>query len=718
MTRWCFRHHLVVLLLWAVALGGTVLAGRLAGGAYAKDFKPPASESVRAADLMRTAFPARSGDTDVVVWRVDGPGTVRDAAVRDRMRAVLDRIAALPDVGQALSPYRADGAGQTSADGRTAYAQITYTRPTGDLAADRIERVVDTARSAATSGLTVEVGGPAAGGVDQPPPHLAEFAGLAVAAVVLYLAFGSFPAMLLPLVTALFGVGLGLAGIELLGHAMTMPSAALLLSTLIGLGVGIDYALFVVSRYRGGLREGLPPEPAAIDAARTSGRSVLFAGGIVCVSLLGMFAMGLDFLNGVAVATSLTVLLSVAAALTLLPALFGLLGTRVLSRRERRLPPAASSSGVPTTPRPGRAARWADVVQRRPRTFAVVASALVAVLSLPAFSLRLGVGDQGTLPESNTARRAYDMLADAFGPGFNGPLQMVVRPRDGGAEVPPAVLERLVGDVRATRGVAKATVMPLPGQARGGMSAGGAAPRMAVVQVIPATSPQDAGTGALIDRLRTGPAARDGSLEVLVGGATAVDKDLASTLAARLPLFLAVIVALGSVLLLAAFRSLAVPLLAAVLNVAATGTALGITVALFQWGWGTGVLGIGKPVPVTSFLPVLMIAMLFGLAMDYQVFLTGRMREEWLRTRDARRAVHAGLVHGGGVIVSAAVIMIAVFGAFVMSGDREGMLVGAGLAGAVAVEAFVLRTMLVPAVMTLLGAAAWWLPARAARERT
>ncbi|MFI0405081.1 MMPL family transporter [Actinomadura sp. 3N508] len=711
LARWCFRHRLVVLLLWVVALGGAVLAGRLAGSDYSSEFKLPASESVRAAELMQAAFPEQSGDTDVVVWQVDGAGTVKDAAVSDRVQSALDRIAALPDVGQVVSPYGTDGAGQISSDGRTAYAQITYTRSAEDLAADRVEQVVDTATSAAAAGLRVEVGGPAAGTTGQPPSHLAEFVGLAAAALVLFLAFGSFLAMLLPLVTALFGVGLGLLGVGLLSHAMDVPDAALLLSTLIGLGVGIDYALFIVSRHRAGLREGLAPEEAAIAAARTSGRSVLFAGAIVCVSLLGMFAMKLDFLNGVAVATSLTVLLSVVAALTLLPALLGLLGTRVLNRRQRRSLLAAPEGGGADGQSAvrGFAVRWADTVQRRPKTFAAAALVLVAVLSLPAFALRLGMSDQGTLPESNTARRAYDMLADAFGPGFNGPLQLVVRPRGEATEVPPDALQRLVDGVGATPGVAKATAMPLPGQ-------GGGASRMAVVQVIPTTSPQDAKTDALIDRLRTGPAVRDGSLEVLVGGGTALNKDLATALTSRLPLFLGAIVALGSVLLLVAFRSLAVPLLAAVLNVAATGTALGITVALFQWGWGTGVLGIGKPVPITSFLPVIMIAMLFGLAMDYQVFLTGRMREEWLRTGDARQAAHAGLVRAGGVIISAALIMISVFGAFVLSGDMEGMLVGAGLAGAIAVDALVLRAMLVPAVMTLLGTAAWWTPARNARR--
>ncbi|GAA2459012.1 MMPL family transporter [Actinomadura vinacea] len=724
-ARWCFRHRLLVLLLWAAALGGAVLAGQAAGSEYSNDFKLPASESVRAADLMRAAFPQQSGDTDVIVWRTGGtePRDVRDAAVRDRMRAALDRIATLPDVGQVVSPYAPEGAGQITADGRTAYAQVAFTRPADDLATDRIKRVVDTARSAATPGLRVEVGGQAAGRSDQPPPHLSEFVGLAAAAVVLFLAFGSFLAMLLPLVTAMFGVGLGLMGIGLLSHVLTVPDAALLLSTLIGLGVGIDYALFIVSRHRAGLREGLPPEDSAILAARTSGRSVLFAGGIVCVALLGMIAMGLEFLNGVAVATCLTVLLSVVAALTLLPALLGLLGMRVLSRRERRRP-AASGTGAEDDAggRRSPATRLADVVQRRPRILAAAALVLVAALSLPAFALRLGMSDQGTLPESSTARRAYDLLADGFGPGFNGPLQLVVRERGGsGGPVPPDAVERLAAELRATRGVARADAVPLPAQAGPGAgkaagTSGGAAPRIAIVAVVPATAPQDARTDALIDRLRDGAAARDRSLEVLVGGGTAINKDLAAELTSRLPLFLGTIVALGSLLLLAAFRSLVLPLLAAAMNVAAAGAAFGITVALFQWGWGTGVLGIGKPVPITSFLPIIMIAMLFGLSMDYQVFLTGRMREEWLRTGDARRAVHAGLARGGGVIASAAVIMISVFGAFVLSGDMEGMLVGAGLAGAVAVDAFVLRSVLVPAVLTMLGEATWWLPSRRVRR--
>ncbi|MFG2007178.1 MMPL family transporter [Spirillospora sp. NPDC048911] len=279
------------------------------------------------------------------------------------------------------------------------------------------------------------------------------------------------------------------------------------------------------------------------------------------------------------------------------------------------------------------------ILQRRPRIVGAAALVLVALLSLPAFSLRLGTSDQGTLPESSTARRAYDMPADGFGPGFNGPLQLVVRGR--GREVPQAELERLVNDVRATRGVAQVAAMPPPSRSGGGQ------PPMTIVQVVPTTSPQDAGTDALIDRLRAGPAKRAGSLEVLVGGGTAINKDLASALTSRLPLFVGTIAILGSALLLLAFRSLAVALLAALMNVAAAGAAFGITVALFQWGWGTGVLGIGKPVPITSFLPVIMIAMLFGLSMDYQVFLVGRMREEWLRTRDARYAVHAGLACNG-----------------------------------------------------------------------
>ncbi|KAB2352773.1 MMPL family transporter [Actinomadura rudentiformis] len=704
MARWCFRHRLIVLLLWAAALAGAFLASGSAGTSFSNDFKLPASESVRAAELMRAAFPEQSGDTDVVVWRVDGGGTVRDAIVRDRMQAALDRIATLPDVGQVVSPYKPEGAGQTSSDGRTAYAQVTFTQPADDLATDRIKRVVDTARSTATDGLRVEVGGQAAGRTDQPPPHLAEFVGLVAAAVVLFLAFGSFLAMLLPLVTAVFGVGLGLMGIGLLSHAMTVPDAALLLGTLIGLGVGIDYALFIVSRHRAGLHEGLSPEEAAVTAARTSGRSVLFAGGIVCIALLGMLALNLQFLNGIAVATSLTVLLGVAAALTLLPALLGLLGTRVLSRRERRRLDAPESIGE--NDGRGVTARWADVLQRRPRIVAAAALVLVTVISLPAFSLRLGTSDQGTLPESNTARRAYDMLADGFGPGFNGPLQLVVRGR--GGDMPPAALRQLVNDVRETRGVEQVVAVPL------GQAAGGTGQRMAVVQVVPTTAPQDAQTYELIDRLRAVPAADAGSLEVLVGGGTALNKDLASALTSRLPLFIGTIAVLGSALLLLAFRSLVVALLAALMNVAAAGAAFGITVALFQWGWGTDVLGIGKPVPITSFLPVIMIAMLFGLSMDYQVFLVGRMREEWLRTRDPRRAVRIGLARGGRVITSAAVIMISVFGAFVLSGDMEGVLVGAGLAGAVAVDAFVLRMALVPAVMTMLGRTTWWLPPRLA----
>ncbi|MFH8804409.1 MMPL family transporter [Streptomyces sp. NPDC017936] len=686
MARWCYRHRLVVLLLWVGALFGLGFTASTAGTDYANVFSLPDTDSKKAYDLMEKAFPARAGDTDTVVWKVD-EGSVRDQDVRSRIQPALDEIAGMEGVGSVTGPYAGPGgAAQISRDGRIAYAQVTFTDQANAVPKELVQDVVDTAQGAGRDGLEVELGGQAIQRVQEPPTGLAEMVGLAAAAIVLFLAFGSLFAMLLPIAVAVFGVGMGLFGTQLLSHVTDIPDLAPLLASLIGLGVGIDYALFIVTRHRKGILRGVDPEESAVTALNTSGRAVLFAGGTVCIALAGMLVTNLRFLDGVVVGTSLTVVLSVLAATTLLPALLGFLGPRVLSRRQRR---RLAEQGPEEERASGPAALWSAGVQRRPRTVAALALAVMAVLSLPVLSLRLGATDQGNDDTTTTTRQAYDLLAEGFGPGFNGPLQVVVSDGD------PAVLAK---DIEATPGVARVAALP---SARG----------VTVIQVIPTTSPQSQETDTLIDRLRDEVVPRAGA-EAHVGGVTAVSKDFATVTGDRLPLFVATIIGLGFLLLLVAFRSLVVPLTAAVMNLIAAAASFGVLVAVFQWGWGLDLLALGKEGPINAFLPVIMLSLLFGLSMDYQVFLVSRMHEEWVHTRDNARAVRVGLAETSRVINSAALIMVCVFLAFVLSGDSGAAMAGVGLAAAVALDAFLLRTALVPAAMHLLGNSNWWLPAR------
>jgi len=684
LARWCYRHRLVVLLLWVGALFGLGFSASAAGTNYANVFSLPDTDSKSAYDLMEKAFPNTSGDTDTVAWKVDD-GSVKDQAVQDRIRPALDKIAKLPGVGAVTSPYAgARGAAQISGDGRIAYAQLTFTQRANEVPKDLVQNVVDTAQNAERGGLQVELGGQAIQRVQEPPQGLSEMVGIVAAAAVLFLAFGSLFAMLLPIAIAIFGVGMGLFSTQLLSHITDVPDIAPLLASLIGLGVGIDYALFIVTRHRKGIQRGMDPEESAVTALNTSGRAVLFAGGTVCIALAGMLVTRLRFLDGVVIGTSLTVVLSVLAAMTLLPALLGLLGLRVLSRRQRR---RLAASGPEPDGASGLAARWSTNVQKRPRRIAALALVVMAVLAIPVLSLRLGATDQGNDDASSTTRKAYDLLAEGFGPGFNGPLQVVTVGGD---------TDTLVKGIESASGVARVAALP-PAQG------------VTVIQVVPKTSPQSKETDDLIDTLRDEVIPQAGA-QAHVGGVTAVSKDFASVTGDRLPLFIATIIGLGFLLLLVAFRSLVVPLTAALMNLIAAAASFGVLVAVFQWGWGLELLGLGKEGPINAFLPVIMLSLLFGLSMDYQVFLVSRMHEEWVHTRDNARAVRVGLAETSRVINSAALIMVCVFLAFVLSGDSGAAMAGVGLAAAVALDAFILRTALVPAAMHLLGNSNWWLP--------
>ncbi|WP_020139939.1 MMPL family transporter [Streptomyces sp. 351MFTsu5.1] len=695
LARWCVRRRLVVVLLWLLALGGVSAAAAVTGSAYSNDYEVPGTESGRATQLLREGFPHLGGDSDTVVWHVDS-GSVRDADVEQTMTTTLEKIADLPGVASVVSPYDSAGSGLISADGHTAYADVTFSHSAEDIDKSQARAVVDTAKDAEADGLQVELGGSAVALTESKGGHVAEVVGVLVAALVLFLAFGSLAASLLPIATALVGVGTAYAGIVLLGHAMTVADFAPMLGMLIGLGVGIDYALFIVTRHRRGLKRGLSVTEAVENAVTTTGRAVVFAGATVCIALLGMLILRLGFLNGVAIAASLTVVLTVAASVTLLPALLSLIGTRALSRRERRR--LAEHGPEPELPT-GFAHRWSAFVERHPKLLGAIALLVITVLALPTLGLRLGTSDQGNDPASSTTRQAYDLLADGFGPGVNGPLTLVTRV-DGAED--KLLLDNLDATLRTTEGIASTTPVTY--------DTGG---DLAYFTIVPDSAPQSRQTSDLVERLRTEvlPRAETGTtLDIHVGGMTASYDDFADVIVGKLPLFVGVVIGLGCLLLLLAFRSVGIPLKAAAMNVAAVAAAFGVVVAIFQWGWGSELLGLGRAGPIEPFLPVIMVSVLFGLSMDYQVFLVSRMYEEWLETGDNRRAVRVGLAETSRVINSAAVIMISVFLAFVLSGDRVIAMFGIALAAAVALDAFVLRTLLVPALMHLLGGANWWLP--------
>jgi RND superfamily putative drug exporter len=568
-------------------------------------------------------------------------------------------------------------------------------QPIADVPKSAYDKLIATAEDARGDGLRVELGGSGIQqATQQPGGGPSEFIGFIAAAIVLAIAFGSLWATLLPLITAVLALGCGLSITGLLAHVINIATFSPTLATLIGLGVGIDYSLFVVTRHRNAIKAGRDPEAACVRALNTSGRAVLFAGATVIVALLGLLVLGVSFLNGVAVAAAIVVLATMTAAVTLIPALLGVIGMRVLSRRERR---RLAELGPRDPKLEGFWPRWAAFVQRHRLPLAAGALVLMLVLALPALGLRLGSADAGQDPPSSTTRKAYDLLAKGFGPGFNGTFQIVARTPNGKADLPK--VQQLATALSRTPGLA-AVSPPVP-------SPNG---RIALIEARPSTAPQDAATSRLIDRLRTDvvPRAGDG-LTVYVGGLTAIFDDFAGVLTDKLPLFIFVIIALGCLLLMIAFRSILIPLTAAAMNLLAAGAAFGVVTAVFQKGVGAGPLGVGTG-PIEAFLPVMMLAILFGLSMDYQVFLVSRMHEEWANTHDNGHSVRIGQAATGRVITAAATIMILVFGSFLLAGQRVIAEFGIGLASAVLLDAFVLRTVLVPAVMHLLGDRNWWLP--------
>ncbi len=697
MTAWCVRHRRWVLAGWIVALLALTLISQGIGSTYTNDLSLHGTQSYQAETLLSQASPGSRADHEEIVIGVDH-GTVTAPATRARIEALLHRVAALGDVASVASPYVPGQGGQISPSGQVAIATVTMAPTTPRTPADAGQTFVDTVTAGAGHGLTIGIKGDIASASSQGGITTVAI-GAGAALVVLFLVFGSLLAATLPLITAGIALGISVAMIGLLSRMTDVASFASELSLLIGLGVGVDYALFVVTRYRQGLKRGKPVDQAIVEAVDTSGRAVLFAGLTVCIALMGMFALGIGFLYGVAIAACIAVLLTVASALTLLPALLGFFGTRVLrrtARRERRQGRVVATDSSP------RWARWARTVGRRPVAVAAAATILMVLLAAPFFAMRLGSADAGTNPVGTPTRTAYDLIARGFGPGVNGPLLLVARVDGHGQQV---AFAKVLDEVSHTAGVVGVSPASL---VRG---TDGTATVMSA-SVDTSGAPQDASTSALLTTLRDRviPAASRDGLQVLIGGQTATINDFSAAITAKLPVFIGAVLGLSFLLLVLVFRSLLIPAIAAFMNLLTAGASFGLITAVFQWGWLDAIFPNGSTGPIEPFVPVMMFAIVFGLSMDYQVFLVTRIYEEWHRTGDTRVAVTRGLAATGRTITAAAAIMVLVFAAFILGGDRVIELFGLGLAGAVFLDAVVVRSALVPALMFLGGKANWWMP--------
>jgi RND superfamily putative drug exporter len=691
LARWCFRHRRIVLASWLLVL---VLAGGIArsvGTSYATNFSFPATDSQRALNVLKSNFPTQAGDSEQIVVQAKR-GTLDDPGTKQAVTAILDKVAALPHVREVQSPYET---GVISKDRTIGLANVNLDAQAQNVPKSAATAIIHTAQAANSPTLNVQLGGLAIQNSQQNRQSSSEALGILLSLIVLFFAFRrSFLCALLPLISALIAIGIGTSIIGLLTHVFAIPEFGPILATLVSLGVGVDYALFIVSRHRNGLLAGRTPEDAAVTALNTSGRAVFFAGLTVCIALLGMFALQVTFLYGVALSAAFVVALTMLASLTLLPAMLGFFGMKALRRAERRR--------VEVAPEPeyvsGFWLRWAEGIQRHSGITSVLALGLIIVVTLPFFSMRQGLADAGSDPASSTTRQAYDLLAKGFGPGYNGPLTLV-------AEVnSPADKAHFAAFAQGLQGQpGVAAVLPVRTSPNG---------KAQVAVVYPTSSPQSAETSSLLHRVRAAiPAAESGStLSIHVGGQTAGGEDFSRVLSSKMPQFVAVVVILAFLLLAAVFRSLIVPLVASVMNLLSIGAALGVLTAAFQWGWGQSILGLTKTGPVEVFLPVMLFAILFGLSMDYEVFLVSRMHEEWILSHDNDRAVTRGQAETGRVITAAALIMILVFVSFIFGGQLVIKEFGLGFAAAIFIDAFVIRTVLVPSIMHVIGPANWWLP--------
>ena len=702
LARWCFRRRRLVLAAWLIALVLVAGIAKSVGSNYSNNFSFPSTDSSRALDIVKANFPAQSGDSDQIVVQAKS-GTLTTPAVASAVNSMLNRVHALHFVTTVISPYRS---GLISKDGTIGLATVQLDAQAQNISTNEAKQLIHTAQAVNTHVVNVQLEGAAIQNGETQGGGSSDFlVGALLALVVLFFAFRrSFLSALLPLLTAVVAIGIGTSLIGILSHAFSVPQFATQLAELISLGVGIDYSLFIVNRHRLELLAGRSPEEAVVRALNTSGRAVGVAGLTVCIALLGMFALGFTFLYGVSLGAAFVVLLTMLSSLTLLPAMLGFYGDKALSRRDRRVYRADALDATGAQAGSGRGGSpfwswWAAIVERRSTVLSVLSLAAIVVVALPFFSMRLGLADSGEDPSHSTTRLAYDLLAKGFGPGFNGPLQVVGKINGTGDLTR---FDDFAGSLRHDRGVA--TVLQTRTSPNG---------KAAVAFVYPSYSPQAPQTTALVNQIRAEvPKATAGStLAIHVGGETAGGIDFSKVLASKLPLFVVVIVVLAFLLLAAVFRSLVVPLVASVMNVLSIGAALGAITAAFQFGWLRPVLGFAKAGPIEVYLPVMMFAVLFGLSMDYEVFLVSRMHEEWVVTGDNDRSVTRGQAETGRVITAAGLIMILVFLSFSLINNALVIQeFGIGFAVAIVIDAFIVRTVLVPSLMHVLGTRNWWLP--------
>jgi putative drug exporter of the RND superfamily len=711
LARWCFEHRRKVVAGWLLALVAGLALAATAGSAFNSNFSLSHTDSQAAVNLLKQNFPSASGEGDQIVIEATH-GTVRSADVQGPVTKALTEVADLPGVAAVGSPYGKEAAAQISRTGTVAFATVTWDKTAADVTKTDAKNLIRTAESADSADVHISLGGQSISDEESSGVGFSVGVGFIAALVVLLVVFGgAIFASLMPLTTAIIALAIATSVIELLTHIMDVPSVATDLAILIGLGVGVDYGLFIISRHRSAVKEGASYADAAALAVNTSGRTVLFAGITVCIALLGQFALGVSFLYGLSISSAIAVALTMATSLTFLPAMLGFLGPKVLSRRER----AAMASNGAIGEGAGVWHRWSTFVERRRVLVAGGAFAVVVLIALPIFGLRLGSSDAGTDPASTTTHQAYETLARGFGPGFNGPLEIV------GSVASPtdkAAFENLLTTAAHASGVA--TVTPAVTSPNG---------TVALATLYPSTSPSAKQTVTLVNTLRHDliPAAEQGTtLQVHVGGVTATNLDFSHVLTDKLPLFIAVVVLLAFLLLTAVFRSLLIPLVASIMNLLSVAAAFGSLNAVFNWGWGSSILGSGTG-PIDAFIPVLMFSVLFGLSMDYEVYLVSRIQEEWrrlhhsedrsivgMRGRGMRRnhqAVTTGQAKSEPIIAGAALIMILVFGSFLLGGQRALQEFGFGLGFSVLVDALIIRSFLVPALMHITGPANWWMPA-------
>ncbi len=689
-ARFAHRRRGRVIATWFAALVALIVLSATAGGEFDSGFSIPGTESQDAVDKLEDNFPARAGSDGDLVFQAEAG--VEDPAIRPRIQQVLDDVAAIPGVTSVESPFEQEGF--IAQNGTIARGVIHFDEVGADVGKENVDRLFTIVDDASTDGLRVEAGGDVVYWNEE-PDFSSEWIGLLLAAFILLIAFGSVVAMGLPLGAALFGLGAGFSIIALGANVLNFPDFSPQFAAMIGIGVGIDYSLLVVTRYREGLHTGLSVEDSIVKALTTSGRAVIFAGIVVAISFLGLWVMGLPFVGALGSAGAIVVIVSVLVALTLMPALLSLSGHRI---DRWRVPMLHSTEGVDKN---SGWYRLAKGIQRRPLPVFVGSAALLLVMAIPILDMNLGFTDAGNQPETYHSRRAYDLLAEGFGPGFNGPALVVADMADTPEDERQSKLEEAVAAFRQTPNVAQVVAPQF-----------NPAGDTALITVIPGSAPQDHRTNDMVHLLRDDviPRIEAGSgTEFLVTGGVAGNVDAQDRITERMPYLFVGVIGLSFLLLMVVFRSVLVAAKAAVMNLLSIGAAYGVIVAVFQWGWGASLIDVQEG-PVETFIPMMMFAILFGLSMDYEVFLISRIREEYVAGNDNATAVAHGLTATARVITAAAAIMVAVFGSFILGADRIIKEFGLGLSVAILVDATIVRLFLVPATMELLGERNWWMP--------